>query len=86
LQIVKHVEGRAVQVEFQYDGNFFGMVVLKGDKYRLFKEIGGFKDLTVEEQLEDESEEMQVPKPEVKKEVVVDGKTEQAGQSEKADV
>ena len=51
LTIRKHVDGRAVLVDFRRDDNCFGSIVLKGDDYKLFKQAGGFAG----HQLEDES-------------------------------
>lgn len=84
LKVTKHVDGRAAMLEFVYDGEFFGQVVVKGAKYRIFKEIGGFANLDDEELLEAEPDDMRTPEPE-KKEVVADGKDGKSAESEKTD-
>lgn len=42
LKILQHVPGRAAMVSFVYADDFFGQVVIKGEKYKMFKEAGGF--------------------------------------------
>jgi len=61
LRVLKHVSGRAAILEFAYSENFFGQVCVKGDVYRQFEAEGGFKDLTEDEMLEEEDEEMKAP-------------------------
>jgi hypothetical protein len=93
LRILKHVPGRAAMIEFEYDANLFGNVVVKGDKYKIFKEAGGFDKLKEEELLEEEDEQMSPsasqpkhkrPEPEpvtpAKSEVKTDGTKEQGGE------
>lgn len=65
IKVLKHVEGRAVLVQFQYSDELYGQVVLKGEKYRLFKELGGFND-EMELNLNTETEPVEIEQPEPK--------------------
>jgi hypothetical protein len=94
LQIKQHVDGRAVLVAFQYDAEMMGEIILKGSKYKMFKDEGGLDAVTdkdrmdIDAEMDDEegkAEEAKEVKPaEQKAEVKTDEQTVKSGES-KAD-